>query len=76
MKLFLGKLAVVFKRDLLVALRLRGGLASLVTLLFDVAGLYYLTRSIGPLYRPDRNRDLFVRRLNSRSRRRRQHLRR
>jgi ABC-2 type transport system permease protein len=53
MKLFFGKLAVVFKRDLLVALRLRGGLASLVTLLFDVAGLYYLTRSIGPLYRPE-----------------------
>lgn len=53
MRLFRQKLTVVVKRDLLVALRLRGGLAPLVSLLFEVAGLYYLARSVGSGYRPE-----------------------
>lgn len=53
MNLFWQKLRVVLKRDLLVALRLRGGLASLVSLLFEIAGLFYLARSVGSGYRPE-----------------------
>lgn len=53
MKLFRQKLRVVLKRDLLVALRLRGGLAALVSLLFEIAGLFYLARSVGSGYRPE-----------------------
>lgn len=53
MKLFWQKLAVVLRRDLLVALRLRGGAAAVVSLFFEIAGLYYLARSVGAGYRPE-----------------------
>lgn len=53
MKLFWQKLAIVLKRDLLVAVRLRGGLATLVSLVLEVAGLFFLARSVGTGYRPE-----------------------
>jgi ABC-2 type transport system permease protein len=51
--LALQKLQIVFKRDLLLALRLRAGAASLLSLLFEIGGLYYLARSVGAGYRPE-----------------------
>lgn len=53
MKLFWQKLASVAKRDLLVTVRLRGGLATLISLVFEVAGLFFLARSVGSGYRPE-----------------------
>jgi ABC-2 type transport system permease protein len=53
MNLFQQKLRVVLKRDLLVALRLRGGIAAIISLLFEVGGLFYLARSVGAGYRPE-----------------------
>jgi ABC-2 type transport system permease protein len=53
MRLFWQKLKIVMKRDLLIAVRLRGGIATLVGLVFDIGGLFYLARAVGSGYRPE-----------------------
>lgn len=48
------KLLAFVRRDLLVALRYRSGLVLAVAGgLLEIAGLYYLSRAIGPGFRPD-----------------------
>jgi ABC-2 type transport system permease protein len=50
----LDKLIAFVRRDLLIALRYRSGLIFAVAGgLLEIAGLYYLSRAIGPSFRPD-----------------------
>lgn len=50
----LDKLAVILRRDLLTALRHRSGFAiTLVGLFTELTAFYYLSRAIGPGFRPD-----------------------
>jgi ABC-2 type transport system permease protein len=53
MSLFWQKFRTVMKRDLLIAVRLRGGIATLIGLVFDIGGLFYLARAVGAGYRPE-----------------------
>jgi ABC-2 type transport system permease protein len=50
----LDKFAALLRRDLRIALRYRSGLVfALAGGLLEIAGLYYLSRAIGPGFRPD-----------------------
>jgi ABC-2 type transport system permease protein len=50
----LDKLAAILRRDLLTALRHRSGfVVTLVGLFTELAAFYYLSRAIGPGFRPD-----------------------
>jgi len=50
----LDKFAALLRRDLRIALRYRSGLVLAVAGgLLEIAGLYYLSRAIGPGFRPD-----------------------
>jgi len=53
MRLFWQKFRTVMRRELLMAVRLRGGIAMLVSLVFDIGGLFYLARAVGAGYRPE-----------------------
>lgn len=48
------KLAAIMRRDLLTVMRHRNGFGfQVVTLVFEIAGAFYLARAIGPGFRPD-----------------------
>lgn len=50
----LDKLTALIRRDLLIALRYRSGLVlGFAGGMLEIAGLYYLSRAIGPGFRPD-----------------------
>ncbi|MFY9673442.1 MAG: hypothetical protein WAK13_03275, partial [Terriglobales bacterium] len=50
----IDKLAVILRRDLLTALRHRSGfVVTLVGLFTELTAFYYLSRAIGPGFRPD-----------------------
>ena len=50
----LDKVAAVLRRDLLIAIRYRGALfVGFAGAALEIAGLYYLSRAIGPGFRPD-----------------------
>ena len=50
----LDKLGAVLRRDVLVALRYRAGLGlAAAGAVLEIAGLYYLSRAIGPSFRPE-----------------------
>ena len=50
----LDKFTALLRRDLLIALRYRSGLVlGVAGGLLEIAGLYYLSRAIGPSFRPD-----------------------
>ena len=50
----LDKLAVILRRDLLIAIRHRSGfIITLTGLLTELTAFYYLSRAIGPGFRPD-----------------------
>src|SRR5882757_6183979 len=54
MKSTLSKLHAILRRDLLTAVRHRTGFAvTAVGLLMELAAFYYLSRAIGPGFRPD-----------------------
>ena len=54
MSAILDKLAVILRRDLLTALRHRSGFVmTLVGLFTELTAFYYLSRAIGPGFRPD-----------------------
>lgn len=54
MTLILDKLQAILRRDLLTAVRHRSGFAMTLTGVFvEVAAFYYLSRAIGPGFRPD-----------------------
>ena len=54
MSAILDKLAAILRRDLLTAIRHRSGfVVTLVGLFTELAAFYYLSRAIGPGFRPD-----------------------
>jgi ABC-2 type transport system permease protein len=54
MRSILDKLAAILRRDLLTALRHRSGfVVTLVGLFVELSAFYYLSRAIGPGFRPD-----------------------
>lgn len=54
MILLLDKAAAILRRDLLTAIRHRSGFVlAIAGALAEIAGLYYLSRAIGPGFRPD-----------------------